>query len=109
MHGIGILSLHQIYQDNFLRQKTSPSIFDKKNQLEFIGIAGSGSKHGVVDRTVIDCRKNQLGRMADFPPLLASSVFKLSKHDVPQIAFQTMRYSLMNFVNTTFFEKYVNP
>ena len=29
---------------------------------------------GGVDKTVIDCGQNQLGQMADFPLLLASSV-----------------------------------
>ena len=52
---------------------------------------------------------DKLGRMADFPPLLASSVFDLKKHDVPQIASQTMGHPLMNLVNTTLFEKYVDP
>ena len=41
-----------------------------------------------VDATVIE---DLLGRMADFPPLLPSSVFDLEKHDVPQIKTQTMQ------------------
>ena len=32
---------------------------------------------GGVDRTVIDCRQNQLGQMADFPPLLTFLTFDL--------------------------------
>ena len=38
---------------------------------------------GGVDTTVIDSRQYKMGQMADIPPLLASSVFKLKKHDVP--------------------------
>ena len=30
----------------------------------------SAMEDGVVDRTVIDCWQNQLGQMADIPPLL---------------------------------------
>ena len=33
------------------------------NMVEFM-------EDGGVDRTVIDCQQNQLGQMADFPPLL---------------------------------------
>ena len=36
------------------------------------------TKHVVVDRTIIDCRQNQFGRMADFPPLLAWIIKGLS-------------------------------
>ena len=32
---------------------------------------------GGVDRTVIDCRQNQLGQMADFSPLLTFWIFDL--------------------------------
>ena len=32
---------------------------------------------GGVDTTVIDSRQHNMGRMADFPPLLASLVFYL--------------------------------
>ena len=32
---------------------------------------------GGVDRTVIDCRQNQLGQMADFLPLLTFKIFDL--------------------------------
>ena len=42
------------------------------------------------DRTVIYCWQNQLGRMADFPPLLVSSVFDLLKHDLSQIAWKAV-------------------
>ena len=34
-------------------------------------------KDGGVDTTVIDSRQHKLGQMADFPPLLASSIFDL--------------------------------
>ena len=34
-------------------------------------------ENGGVDRTVIDCRQNQLGQMADFPPLLTFLIFDL--------------------------------
>ena len=30
---------------------------------------------GGVDKTVIDCQQNQLGQMADFPPLLTFLTF----------------------------------
>ena len=43
------------------------------------------------------------------PTLLASPIFDLYKHDTPQIKSQTMRHTLMNLVNTTCFEKYVDP
>ena len=47
--------------------------------------------------------------MADFPPLLASSVFDLLKHDVPQIKSHTMRQELMNLINTTLLKKICGP
>ena len=47
-----------------------------------------------VDSTDIESRQHQLGRMADIPPLLTSSVFDLLKGDVPQIKSQTMRHTL---------------
>ena len=43
---------------------------------------------GGVDRTVIDCRQNQLGKMADFPSLLTFLIFDLKKLDVPE--FETL-------------------
>ena len=53
---------------------------------------------GGVDRTVIDCRLNQLGQMADFPPVLF--FFKILTYKnlmyIPQINFQTMRHTQMN-------------
>ena len=52
-----------------------------------------------VDTTVIESLQHQLGRMADFPPLLTSSV------DVPRIKSQAMRHP----DETTLFEKYVDP
>ena len=33
---------------------------------------------GGVDRTLIDCRQNQFGQMADFPPPLTSFNLKLN-------------------------------
>ena len=33
--------------------------------------------------------------MADFPPLLASSVFELQKYDVPEIKSETMGHTLI--------------
>ena len=47
--------------------------------------------------------------MADFPPLLPILVFDLEKPDAPQIKSQTTRHTLMNLVNTTLFENYVDP
>ena len=64
---------------------------------------------GGVDTTVIDSRQHKKGRMADFPPLLASSVFDLYKHDVPQIKSQAMGHTLIELVNITLFKKYVDP
>ena len=64
---------------------------------------------GGVHRTVIDCRQNQLGQMADFPSLLTILVFDLYKQETPQIKYQTMRHTLMNLVNTILFQKYVDP
>ena len=64
---------------------------------------------GGVETTVKDRRQRKMGQMADFPPLLASSIIDLYKHDTPQIKSQTMRPTLINLVNTTFFEKYVHP
>ena len=58
---------------------------------------------GGVDTTVIDSRQHKMGRMADFPPPLASSVFDLKKHNVPQIKSQTQRQALMSLVSTTLF------
>ena len=64
---------------------------------------------GRVDTTVIESRQHKMGQMADFPPLLASSVFDWKIRNVPQIAFVTMRQGLMNLVKTTFFKKCVDP
>ena len=61
---------------------------------------------GGVDRTVIDCQQNQLGQIADFPPLLT---ILLLKFDVPQIKSPTMRHTLMNLGDKTLFGKYVYP
>ena len=47
--------------------------------------------------------------MADFPTLLASSVFDFQKHYVPHIKSQTMQHALVNLLNTTLFQKYVDP
>ena len=35
-------------------------------------------------------QQHKIGRIADFPTLLASSVFGLEKHEVPQIESQTI-------------------
>ena len=55
------------------------------------------------DGGVIESRQNQMGQMANFPPLLSSSFFDSEKHAVPQIDSQIMRHGLMNLVNTTLF------
>ena len=57
---------------------------------------------GVEYRSVIDCWQHQLGKMADFPPLLTILVFDLLKFDATQIKSQTIRQTLMNLVNATF-------
>ena len=64
---------------------------------------------GGVETTVKDRRYRKMGQMADLPPLLASSIIDLYKHDTPQVKSQTKRPTLMNLVNTTLFEKYVDP
>ena len=64
---------------------------------------------GGVDTTVKDMQQRKMGQMADFPPLLSSSIIDLYKHNTPQTRSQTMQPTLMNLVNTTFFEKYVDP
>ena len=64
---------------------------------------------GGVGTTVKDRQQHKKGQMADFPPLLSSSIIDLYKHDTPQTRSQTMQPTLMNLVNTTFFEKYVDP
>ena len=64
---------------------------------------------GGVDTTVIDRRQHKMGQMADFPPLLASSIIDLYKHDTTQIKSQTMWHTLMNLVNTTLSKKYEDP
>ena len=56
---------------------------------------------GGLDTAVIDNRQHKKGRMADFPHRLASSVFDLYKHDIPQIKSQTMPHPLINLVTTT--------
>jgi hypothetical protein len=50
-----------------------------------------------------------MGQMADFPPLLASSMFDFYKQETPQIKSQTTQHTLMNLVNTTLSKKYVDP
>ena len=62
-----------------------------------------------VDTSVINGWQHKIGQMADLPTLLASSVFGLQKHEVPMIEPQTIGHILMNLVNTTLFQNYVNP
>ena len=62
-------------------------------------------EYGRVDTTIID----KMGQMADFTPLLASSIFDLYKQETPQIKSETMCHTLMNLVNMTLFKKYVDP
>ena len=64
---------------------------------------------GGVDTTILESRQHKMGQMADFPPLLASSIFDLYKHKSPQIKSQIMRHTLMNLVHTTLSKKYVDP
>ena len=45
----------------------------------------SAMEDGGVDTTVIESWQHKMGQMADFLPLLASSVFDLQKYDEPQI------------------------
>ena len=37
------------------------------------------TEHGGVDRTVLDRQQNQLGQVADFPPLLTFLIFDLTQ------------------------------
>ena len=64
---------------------------------------------GGVETTVKDRRHRKMGKTTDSPPLLASSIIDLYKHDTPQIKSPTMRPTLMNSDNKTLFEKYVDP
>ena len=59
---------------------------------------------GGVDTTVIKSRQHKMGQMADFPSLLASSVF-----DSWCTSNWISDHGLMNLVNTTLFYKYVDP
>ena len=68
-----------------------------------------GMEDGGVDNTVINRRRHKMGQMADFPPLLASSMFDFYKQETPQLKSQTMQHTLMNLVNTTLSKKYVDP
>ena len=54
---------------NSRRQETSqlPTYLDCKESME----------DGGVDRTATDCRQNQFGQMADFPPVLTFLIFDL--------------------------------
>ena len=51
---------------------------------------------GGVDTTVIVSQQHKTDQMADNSLLLASVVFEVQKHDVPQIKYQTMRHTFMN-------------
>ena len=64
---------------------------------------------GGVETTVKDRQQHKKGKMAEFPPPLASSIIDFYKHDTPQIKSPTMRPTLMNSDNKTLFEKYVDP
>ena len=63
---------------------------------------------GGLDAAVIDNCQHKNGRMANFPPCLASSIFDLNKHYVPQIKSQTMGHALMDLANTTLHRKYLD-
>ena len=64
---------------------------------------------GGLDTTIIDWQQHKIGKMAGFPPLLASSIFDWYKQETPQIKSQTMRHTLINLVNTTLFKRYLDP
>ena len=55
-------------------------------------------ENGGVDTTVIDRPQHKMGQMADFPPLLASTIFDMYKQETSQIKSQIMRHTLMNFI-----------
>ena len=54
----------------------------------------SHMEDGGVDTTDTESGQQEMGQMADFLLLLASSVFDLIKHDVPQIQSQTLRHTV---------------
>ena len=65
---------------------------------------------GGVDRTVIPRRlAAPVGPNDILSSLLATLFFDFSNLDAPQIKSQTLRHTLLNLVNTTLFEKYVDP
>ena len=62
---------------------------------------------GGVDTTVINSRQHKIGQMADFPTLLASSVLGLE--NMKYLKLNLRPWGTMNLVNTTLFQKYVDP
>ena len=64
---------------------------------------------GGLNTAVIDNWQHKNGRMADFPPCLASSVFDLYKHYVPQMKSQIMGHALMDLANTILNKKVFGP
>ena len=58
---------------------------------------------GGVDTTVIESRQHKMGRIGDFPPLLAFSIFDFSGHDLPQIKSLTIQQALMNLAKVRSF------
>ena len=58
---------------------------------------------GGVDRTIIDCRQNQLSQMVDIPPLY----FVLTYKNLMNLESNVRKCG--NQVNTTLFEEYLDP
>ena len=61
----------------------------------------SHMEDGGVDTTDTESGQQEMGQMADFLLLLASSASDLYIHDVPLIQSQTLWQALINLVNTT--------
>ena len=55
-----------------------------------------------VDTTDTENRQQEMGQMAPFLLLLASSASDLYKYDVSLIQSQTLRQALINLANTTY-------
>ena len=62
----------------------------------------SHMEDGGVDTTDTESGQQEMGQMADFTLLLASSASDLYKYDVSLIQSQTLRQAIINLANTTY-------
>ena len=70
------------YSSAIQQQQVQDCAIELYNNIAEIGESPFGfgvesMEDGGVDRTVIDYRQNQLGQMADFPPLITFLIFDL--------------------------------